>query len=126
MPLSKGYPLMIEFKGVYHRQRGKYQEAVLVQFDDVLIHVWHLSDPFYRLLSSDLFRLPFSLSKGRRCIKLPNGDRIETDDQDALAQIRKQSLSLSENYFSGRLIHRWVVALVGITLIILGMCWVLN
>ena len=61
---------------------------VLVQFDGVLLHVWHMKDPFHRLLTSDVFRLPPSMGKRKRYIKLPNGGRIETDDFNALSTLQ--------------------------------------
>lgn len=88
---------MIEFKGSYYKRTKANATAVLVQFDGVLLHVWHLSDPFYRLLSSDVFHLSSPLFKGRPRIKLPNGGLIETEDVeaiDALQQPRRQINSI--------------------------------
>ena len=79
---------LIEFKGVYYKNAVDEAQSVLVQFDGVLLHVCHMSNPFYRLLTSDVFRLPASFGKGARYIKLPNGGRIETDNADALSTIR--------------------------------------
>jgi hypothetical protein len=48
---------MIEFKGKYFQFAKAVAVDALVQFDGVLLHVWHLSDPFHRLFSSDEFYL---------------------------------------------------------------------
>ena len=79
---------MIEFNGLYHSKTDKHPQAVKVQFDGVLLHVWHGSNPLYRLLTSDVFRLPLSITGRIPYILLPSGDRIETDNSDALITIR--------------------------------------
>jgi hypothetical protein len=79
---------LIEFKGTYYSRSSKETQSVLVQFDGVLLHVWHMSNPFYRLMTSDVFKLPPALAGGRRQIRLPNGGRIETDDIDALVSLQ--------------------------------------
>jgi hypothetical protein len=79
---------MIEFKGVYFKSKSSPSQSVLVQFDGALLHIWNISSPFHRILSSDAFRLPFTL-EGQRCwVKLPNGSRIETDDIHALVSLK--------------------------------------
>jgi hypothetical protein len=75
---------MIEFKGAFYKNKTMPSQSVLVQFDGVLLHIWHMSNPFHRILSSDVFDLPSPMSRKRRYIKLPNGARIETDDMQAL------------------------------------------
>ncbi len=84
---------VIEFKGAYYRKRHGVPLSVLVQFDGVVLHVWHMSDPFHRLLTSDVFRLPLAMGKRNRCIKLPNGGRIETDDLNALGTLQSNTCS---------------------------------
>lgn len=74
---------MIEFKGAYIDSNTKESKSVLVQFDGVLLQVWHMADPFCRLLTSDVFRLQPSVGKSKRYIKLPDGNRIETDNVNA-------------------------------------------
>ncbi len=111
---------MIEFKGAYCRRPAEKSIAVTVQFDGVLLHVWHLSDPFCRLLSSDVFQLSAFPGKNRRCIKLPHGGRIETDDLNALAMLQKRHPSFFCNpiltFFSN-----WKAAIaIGVLLILAG------
>ena len=76
---------MIEFKGTYSNESDNESHVVLVQFDGVLLHIWHLSDPFYRLLSSDVFHLGYIRMRKMHRIKLPNGGRILTDDDAAIS-----------------------------------------
>ena len=76
---------MIEFKGAYSNKATKESKSVLVQFDGILLHIWQRSDPFCRLLTSDVFTLPPVLGKRKRYIKLPNGGKIETDDLEAFS-----------------------------------------
>lgn len=75
---------MIEFKGTYFQQMKSNAMDVLVQYDGVLLHVWHLADPFYRLTSSDVFHVAGSGFKPHHVIRLPNGGRIETDNGQAV------------------------------------------
>lgn len=84
---------MIEFKGAYYNKLTDESKSVLVQFDGVLLHVWQMADPFCRLLSSDVFTLQSTMAKGKRCIKLPNGGKIETDDVNAIASLRINTCS---------------------------------
>jgi hypothetical protein len=100
---------MIEFKGSYYKTNGTASQSVLVQFDGVLLHVWHLSDPFHRIFASDVFRVPYSVTRHRRFIKLPNGGRIESDDINALVQLRTSSRSLFVHEGAGALSHRSVL-----------------
>jgi len=85
---------MIEFRGAYFNKSTDESKSVLVQFDGVLLHVWHLADPFCRLLTSDVFSLKPSIVSGKRCIKLPNGGKIETDDTNALVLLDANCRSL--------------------------------
>ncbi len=78
---------MIEFKGFYYKKGLSTPHSVLVQFDGVVLHVWHMSEPFHRLLTSDVFRLSLSMGKRKKYIKLPNGGKIETDDSRALNRL---------------------------------------
>ena len=88
-------PKVIEFKGAYYKKGRSAPQSVLVQFDGVLLHVWHMSDPFHRLLTSDVFRLPLAIGQRKRCIKLPNGGRIFTDDINALQSLPSNPQSTS-------------------------------
>ena len=115
---------MIEFRGTYYQKVNDKSVIVLVQFDGVLLHVWHQSDPFYRILSCDAFQIAASLTNGQRCIKLPNGDRIQTDDIPAMN-------SLSQCYAQTDpantcLLRRpgWMVAMLSSISIILAVWWV--
>lgn len=81
---------MIEFKGTYSHESNDGSQMVLVQFDGVLLHIWHLTDPFYRLLSSDVFHFGYSRIKRMHHIKLPNGGRVETDDDVAVTLLKKR------------------------------------
>jgi hypothetical protein len=77
---------MIEFKGTYYHHNSA-SKPVLVQYDGALLHIWQTADPFCKLLKSDVFHLQPEIGKGRRCIKLPNGYRIETNDVDAFRSL---------------------------------------
>ena len=79
---------MIEFKGVYYKSKSSPSQSVLVQFDGISLHIWNVSSPFHRILSSDVFRMPFTPGQKRCWIKLPNRSRIETDDIQALAALK--------------------------------------
>lgn len=78
---------MIEFKGAYFNKTTNESKTVLVQFDGVLLHVWQMADPFCRLLSSDVFSLQPPIGNSKRCIKLPNGGKIETEDINAFVSL---------------------------------------
>jgi hypothetical protein len=100
---------MIEFKGAYYKTNNTASQSVLVQFDGVLLHVWHLSDPFHRIFASDVFRVHYSFARHRRFIKLPNGGKIESDDTNALIQLRTSSRSLFIHDGAGALSHRSIL-----------------
>lgn len=76
---------MIQFKGAYFNKATRESKSVLVQFDGILLHIWQMTDPFCRLLTSDVFTLQPAIGKGKRCIKLPNGGKIETSDITAFS-----------------------------------------
>lgn len=76
---------MIEFRGTYYHNNAS--KSVLVQYDGALLHIWHMADPFCRLMKSDVFQLQPDIGKGKRCIKLPNGNRIETNDIQAFLSL---------------------------------------
>jgi len=76
---------MIEFKGTYYHNDAS--KTVLVQYDGALLHIWQTADPFCKLLKSDVFHLQPDIGKGKRCIKLPNGNRIETNDIQAFRSL---------------------------------------
>lgn len=84
---------MIEFKGAYYQSKSSLSQPVLVQFDGVLLHIWNISNPFHRILSSEAFRLPFAPGPHRCWVKLPSGGRIETDDIQALVSLKSHSRS---------------------------------
>jgi hypothetical protein len=90
---------MIEFKGTYHLISQADPVTVLVQYDGMILHVWHVSEPFHRLTLSDEFQISNRfISRSRSAIKLPNGSCIKTDDQGALEQLsrlRKPTARLS-------------------------------
>ena len=97
---------------------------VLVQFDGVLLHVWHQSDPFYRILSCDAFQIATSLIKGQRCIKLSNGDRILTDDipaADTLSQV--DSSAGNGTTCSCRSGYAWLLAMLSTVSVLIGIWW---
>ncbi len=75
---------MIEFKGAFYKNKTMPSQSVLVQFDGVLLHIWHLSNPFHRIFSSDVFDLPIAMGRKKRYIRLPNGGKIVTDDLQAI------------------------------------------
>jgi hypothetical protein len=102
---------MIEFKGAFYKSKTSPSQLVLVQFDGVLMHIWNISSPFHRILSSDVFRLPFTLGRQRRWVKLPNGCRVETDDIQALDLLKSRcrpNLAVSIR----RYIAQWHAAVV--------------
>jgi len=97
---------MIEFKGTYYKSKATPSQSVLVQFDGVLLHIWHMSNPFHRILASDVFHVQNTMGRGRRFIKLPNGGRIETDDVKAILLLRSSSGSLSVNASQNGLLYQ--------------------
>jgi hypothetical protein len=83
---------MIELKGSYYQSDGKKALPVLVQFDGAFLHVWHLADPFYRLISSDDFSIASSGNGRPGIIKATsNNIRIETDDLQSLQKLKTRS-----------------------------------
>jgi len=122
---QKSVNLMIEFKGKYCQRANEKSVVVLVQFDGVLLHVWHLPDPFYRILSSDAFQVAASFTRGQRCIKLSNGDRILTNDAPALD-------SLAQCHSGGGISNpsllkpTWVIAAISSISIVLAAWWLSN
>ncbi len=115
---------MIQFKGAYFNRATKESKTVLVQFDGVLLHIWQMADPFCRLLTSDVFTLQPALGKRKRCIKLPNGGKIETDDIDAFSSLTasRRSLHTGRLWFFSQWPLVWFVgagAFIAVLLIVL-------
>ena len=113
---------MIEFKGSFYQQSKVDPIGVLVQFDGIILHVWHLSEPFYRLLSSAEFRISPSFSNGCCAIKLPNGDRVETSDSQAI-NLLSQDRQASSPTPSFAAKHNWALALISSLAILLCTIW---
>jgi hypothetical protein len=118
---------MIEFKGAFYKSKTSPPQSVLVQFDEVLLHVWNISYPFHRILSCDDFEIPISLRQRQSCVKLPRGGRIETDDTKALALLKSSCQPSPAARF-----HQWVKrqrmavissALVAVLTVVLLTCW---
>ena len=80
--------IMIELKGIYHNSINKNPLSVLVQYDGQLLHVWHLTDPFYRLRSGSRFSIKPKNKKSEKVIKFPDGASIETENTDALESLQ--------------------------------------
>lgn len=110
---------MIEFKGSYYQSLDAKPTPVLVQFDSVLLHVWHLSDPFYRLFSSDVFHISKSLRNKCRHIKLPNGGRITTDDLTSLTLLHQQKDALSNMTMSNYYKYMGWIAMLSLAFMLL-------
>ena len=100
---------MIEFKGTYSHESSSDSHSVLVQFDGVLLHIWHLSDPFYRLLSSDVFHLSYKQFGGSHRIKLPNGGVVETEDHDAMVLLHKKYHPLMHRLIDKRVMTKAII-----------------
>ena len=115
---------MIEFRGTYHQKAKNTSVLVLVQFDGVLLHVWHHTEPFYRILSCDVFQSAVSLSANCYIIKLPNGDRVETDDAQAIDQLNEARPGPGAGD-KGTLKHRFMVAAVAAVAAVAIGCWIL-
>lgn len=111
---------MIEFKGFYHQSTHSEAVIVLVQYDGLRLHVWHLAEPFHRLVTSDQFHIALSFAKTRRTIKLPNGGRIETDDRGAVQQLSQSDRTFSCNHHTCADATNWIIALVGTMVLFLG------
>jgi len=113
---------MIEFKGTYFQNPKSAPVHVLVQFDGVVLHVWHLPEPFHRLFSSDVFHMPVSLIKTRHSIKFPNGGHVETDDRltfDRLFQYRREFAPDGLNIMK----RHMILALIGAMALVIGTWW---
>lgn len=85
---------MIEFNGAYYKNKSSPPQSVLVQFDGALLHIWNISSPFYRIQSSDAFRVPLVLGQRRCWVRLPNGGRIITNDIQALGALKSSCRSV--------------------------------
>lgn len=115
---------MIEFRGTYCDRSNSKSLVVLVQFDGVLLHVWHQSDPFYRILSCDAFQIATSLVKGQRCIKLSNGDRILTDDITAADTLSQVDLAAGNGAICPCLSgYAWLVATLSTVSALIAIWW---
>lgn len=119
---EKNESRIIEFKGTYHQGSDDRSMVVLVQFDGVLLHVWHQSDPFYRIVSCDVFQIAGSLTKRRRCIKLSNGDRILTDDIPALRALSQCHAGADPSNDSPSK-SVWVAATLGFISLLAAVWW---
>ena len=114
---------MIEFKGAFYKNKTMPSQSVLVQFDGVLLHIWHLSNPFHRILSSDVFDLPSSMGRKTRYIKLPNGGRIVTDDLQALQLLQSNCRPRLSTKISGVLPNRQGIQILLTAAVILTLCF---
>ena len=112
---------MIQFKGAYFNRATKESKSVLVQFDGVLLHIWQMTDPFCRLLTSDVFTLQPSFGKRKRYIKLPNGGKIETDDIAAFSSLTasRRSLHTGRAWFFSQLPLIWFVGVGALLALVL-------
>jgi hypothetical protein len=117
---------MIEFKGTYRNESDNESHVVLVQYDGVLLHIWHISDPFYRLLSSEVFRLGYARLNRMHRIKLPNGGRILTDDDAAISMLKKRHRDRSHGLLENSLVLRGIAALLLSLVVFAGAWMVLN
>lgn len=113
---------MIEFKGKYYQYGKSNFVDALIQYDGVLLHVWHLSEPFHRLFSSDEFHLDRSIFRNATILKLPNGGRVETEDNQALEQL---ALKYQGGTYTDpcHLRQNWVFMLLGAITLVLGALW---
>lgn len=84
---------MIELKGLYYNNSKKSPMAVLVQYDGQFLHVWHLTDPFFRLRSSSRFVVKHTNKKGGKIIKFPDGAYIESENENALNELMEKITS---------------------------------
>lgn len=113
---------MIEFRGTFYQGVKSDPMTVLVQYDGVLLHIWHLSNPFHRLFSSDEFRILGSFVKAEKIIRFPNGGHLETDDHQAFECLtRKCKDTLRGTPYATK--RNWVLALLGSMALALGACW---
>lgn len=113
---------MIEFKGKYFQFPKAKPVSVLVQFDGVLLHVWHLPDPFYRLFTSDDFHITNALGKPNHIIKLPNGGRVETDDTQTFKKLALDHKN-GTHLINDGMRNNWILTLLGSAALILGAWW---
>lgn len=118
---------MIECKGAYYRTKTSPSQAVLVQFDGVLLHVWHMSDPFHRILASDVFSVQKAIGKSRYYIKLPNGGKIETDNFSAVISLKSccqhPQFNVSQGILSWRNNFAMILSTIAAVSVILLACW---
>jgi hypothetical protein len=118
---------MIEFKGTYSNESNNESHVVLVQFDGVMLHIWHLSDPFFRLLSSDVFHLGYTRLNRKYRIKLPNGGSILTDDDTAISLLGKRCWTWRNRLLKNNMLYRGIAALLlGFLVMARGVWMVLN
>lgn len=114
---------MIEFKATYHPRPKTDSVDVLVQYDGVILHVWHLSEPFHRLISSDEFQIAKAVfTRTDQTIKLPNGGRIKTDDRIAFEHL-SDTLKGTAGHGTYVLTHSWILALIGSMALAIGLLW---
>jgi hypothetical protein len=117
---------VIEFKATYHYRTKADSIEVLVQYDGVILHVWHLSEPFHRLVSSDEFQIAKPiLPANRHTIKLSNGGRIRTDDRQAFDRL-SQRLKNAGGRGVCAMAQNWVLALIGSMSIAVGLWWLVS
>lgn len=117
---------MIEFKGTYSNESDSKSHAVLVQFDGVLLHIWHLSDPFYRLLSSDEFNLGYARLNRMHRIKLPSGGCVLTDDDAAISLLRKHHRAWAHRLLKNSILLRSIAALLLSLAVLAGTLMLVN
>ena len=115
---------MIELKGTYLENEGKKPVSVLVQFDDDVLHVWHLHDPFYRIALSSDFSIALSNDSGHGRIKLSNGARIETSDHENLERLRKDANGIrGKQTIKTIMLHKTI--LLSVIIILLAGIWLI-
>jgi hypothetical protein len=121
---------MIEFKGIYYKNKNTPCQSVLVQYDGVLLHVWHMANPFHRILASDVFSVPGSICNGKRLIRLPNGAKIETDDVRAHVLLQSKTRNAMSGEIHGasaqRYMRIWLLGMVTALCISLFAYWQLT
>ncbi|KJS30289.1 MAG: hypothetical protein VR64_16385 [Desulfatitalea sp. BRH_c12] len=112
---------MIELEGKYQLSgSGSESTLVLVQYDGVILHVWHLAEPFHRLVFSDVFQISSSFSKKRHTIKLPNGGKIDILDQTAMALLCQEHKKRRDaSTFS--MLRNWAIAILGFMSLMIGL-----
>jgi hypothetical protein len=110
---------MIELEGKYQLS-GSESTLVLVQYDGVILHVWHLAEPFHRLVFSDVFQISSSFSKKRHTIKLPNGGKIDSLDQTAMALLCQEYKKRRDASTFG-MVRNWAIAILGSMSLMIGL-----